>query len=115
MSKFETFDQAYDHCMKRATTDATFRAALLADPRSTLATELGIEIPADFQFKVLEQPEHGCLMVLPPLESGELSDADLEHVAGGSKSGVKHWLEDQVKVPSHGGRAVFGHGLGRRH
>jgi hypothetical protein len=72
--------------IERATKDEAFRRALIADPTGTLEREIGAKAPEGFSLTVVEEtPEHRYL-VLPPAprgEGGELSDAELESVAGG--------------------------------
>ena len=83
------------HLVTKATSDPAFRAALLANPRAALDQEIGLSVPADFQLKVIEESANSMCLVLPAAE-GELSDMELESVAGGGKGS------------SQGGRAVPG-------
>jgi hypothetical protein len=72
--------------VERAAADADFRAALLgADPRPAIAAELGIELPADLTVRVVEETPGEVVLVLPvALAPGELADAELAGIAGGS-------------------------------
>jgi hypothetical protein len=70
----------------KAVKDAAFRRALTADPTGTLERELGVPLPAGFRLTVLEEtPTHRYLVLpaAPTGQPGELSDQDLEAVAGG--------------------------------
>ncbi len=72
--------------VSRALKDDTFRQQLLDDPRNVLQQELGATLPADVEVKVVEEAPNTVYLGLPPKEAGstELSDADLEPVAGGT-------------------------------
>lgn len=69
--------------ISRAEADLEFRKRLLADARSALR-ELGIEVPPGFKVTVLESSATSHYLVLPPADGDELSDEDLEAVAGGA-------------------------------
>jgi hypothetical protein len=67
----------------RSATDLQFRAALLADPRATLA-ELGLPLPADMTVSVVESTGDTLKLPIPPLATeGELADDELAQVNGG--------------------------------
>ncbi len=72
--------------IERATRDASFRQQLVSNPRAALESELGMTLPAGVQVQVLEESPSAYYLVLPQAESAgaELSDADLDAVAGGS-------------------------------
>jgi len=72
----------------RATKDDAFRQRLLDNPKLVLQEQLGsgATLPDDLDVKVVEEQAGTFYLVLPPrqVETGELSDADLEKVAGGT-------------------------------
>ncbi|MDP6951873.1 MAG: NHLP leader peptide family RiPP precursor [Alphaproteobacteria bacterium] len=69
--------------LKRAAADADFKARLLAEPAAA-AREAGVSVPEGMTIKVYENSATALHIALPQLNvSGELSDADLEMVAGG--------------------------------
>lgn len=85
----------------RARDDVAFRRQLLESPRSVIQQTAGVDIPADTEIRVHEAAPKGVVrFFVPPLKtagSGELSDADLEAVAGGGffknvMSGLREWL-----------------------
>jgi hypothetical protein len=72
---------------ERATTDADFRRRLLADAAPTIESDLGIRLPPKFKIRFIEKdPGLDALIVLPDLAraGNELSDDDLDAVAGGT-------------------------------
>src|SRR5688572_6841221 len=71
--------------IERATKDEAFRRALIADPTGTLEREIGAKAPEGFRLTVVEEtPTHRYLVLPPrPAGGGELSDSELESVAGG--------------------------------
>lgn len=70
--------------IERAMTDPDFRESLQGDPKATLEAEYGIRIPEQAEVKVLEEDANTHFFVLPPAPiMGELSEEELEAVAGG--------------------------------
>ena len=71
---------------ERAAKDPAFRRELLADPKSVLARELGLALPDFLEVQVLEETPARVYLVLPaapPAPGAELSDEQLDAVAGG--------------------------------
>jgi hypothetical protein len=68
-----------------AAKDEEYRKALLTDPRKIVSMQLGQDIPESLTINVVEDSAEVMHMVLPytAAEGAELSDADLEMVAGG--------------------------------
>jgi len=80
----EKQQQKYPRVIAKAWHDASFRDALLQDPAAVLQQELGITLPADVSIRVEAEDAHTQYLALPPLLSDlELSDEQLEQVAGG--------------------------------
>jgi nitrile hydratase alpha subunit len=74
------------HLIERSWTDREFRERLLRDPKATLSKELGIEFPDDAEIEVLEETTTKKYLVLPEPAAGDLSDEELERVAGGIRA-----------------------------
>jgi hypothetical protein len=76
--------QPLDQVLVRASHDREFRARLLASPMQPLTEMLGA-IPEGVRIRFIEKPaDVDTLIVLPGFsESGELSAAELNAVAGG--------------------------------
>jgi Nitrile hydratase, alpha chain len=77
--------------MARLATDDALREAIKADPRGVLRRE-GVDIPDGMQVKVVESTPDTLYIALPRKAEGktegELSDAELEGVAGGTASDI---------------------------
>lgn len=69
----------------RLASDPDFRAALLADPRAAISGLVGMDIPDVVTVNVHEESLTDIHVVLPSpaRASGEISEDDLELVAGG--------------------------------
>jgi hypothetical protein len=64
--------------------DAAYKQALLRDPKAVVAREFGAPLPAEVSMQVVAEDAHTQYLVLPPaLSDLELSDEQLEQVAGG--------------------------------
>ena len=73
----------YEDLMRKAATDEAFREALLANPKAALEGHLGMRLPDGLTLKVVENTPQDLTLVLPPETTGELSDDQLDGVAGG--------------------------------
>jgi hypothetical protein len=69
----------------RAMKDASFRQALLSNPRAVLAREYQVHLPAHITVRVLEDTANTFTLVLSTREPVmmELTEADLQAVNGG--------------------------------
>jgi hypothetical protein len=66
--------------------DASFKHEFLADPKGTVEKYSGQAMPASFKIVVHEEDPNTMhiSLPLPPANVGELSEDDLEKVAGGT-------------------------------
>lgn len=51
--------------IEKAWSDSAFRLHLLTDPKAAILNEFGIDIPAEFNLKVLEETDDTFYLVLP--------------------------------------------------
>jgi hypothetical protein len=74
--------------VQRSLQDDVFRQQLLEDPKAVVEEELGTRLPEGIRVRAVEESADTIYLVLPsasPLgdEGGELSELQLEAVAGG--------------------------------
>ena len=75
---------------KFAFEDPEYREALLKDPKRVLAKQMNRDLPDSLKVKVVEEDANTVYLIapyVPPAEGDELSDDDLEKVAGGKGKG----------------------------
>lgn len=72
--------------------DESFKEELISDPKGVIARELGTEIPEDIEIQVIEETPTTYYLSIPVKPAigveGELSDEELEAVAGGGKGKI---------------------------
>jgi hypothetical protein len=74
--------------VERSLADDAFRQRLLADPKAAVEEELGTSLPEEVRVTAVEESADTIYLVLPFVsmgdqDVGELSDRELETVAGG--------------------------------
>jgi hypothetical protein len=78
--------------VQRSLQDESFRQMLLDDPKAAVEQELGTQLPEGVEVRVVEESAQTIYLVLPSAtavgEGGEISDRDLEAVAGGADGGT---------------------------
>jgi hypothetical protein len=67
----------------KAWQDEAYRKELVANPKGMLQKEFGVELPESLNIEVLEESPAKLYIVIPPKPTDELSDEQLEGVAGG--------------------------------
>ena len=79
--------------IERSLEDEEFRQRLLDDPKGTVEQELGSVLPEGVDVRVVQESQDTIYLVLPSTsavvgQGGELSDQDLEAVAGAGETGL---------------------------
>ncbi|MYE54686.1 MAG: NHLP leader peptide family natural product precursor [Chloroflexi bacterium] len=84
----QTVSEMQVRLREKAFEDESFRARLIADPRSVISEEFGISIPEDFNIQVHEDSPTTAHFILPP--SPRLTEEDLAQIAGAHYSALGH-------------------------
>ncbi|MDF2667873.1 MAG: hypothetical protein K0R67_179 [Paenibacillus sp.] len=80
--------------IEKAGSDDAFRSLCLTDIYAAVKEVTGKEIPQEFKINVIDAKGYHANIVLPEAKSSsdELSETELESVAGGSKSGANDFF-----------------------
>jgi hypothetical protein len=90
-----------------AAKDPNYLAALVADPKNVLSKQMNQSLPDSLKVKVVQETADTIYVIAPyvPQQGDELSDADLEKVAGGkgqkgdrSESGNSYTCNDTIGI-----------------
>ena len=81
----QEYAKQWGQLVARAWSDAAFKQRLLADPAAALA-EQGIPVPPGVEVRVHENSAVLFHLTLPPKPTDELSDEQLDAVAGGDSA-----------------------------
>jgi hypothetical protein len=83
LTKHDLQTRLIEKCWK----DPAFRTQVLANPKGTFEQQLGRPLPADLKIVIHEDSANTIHLALPPtpVTAAELSDEDLEKVAGGTE------------------------------
>ncbi len=81
----ENVNDRVQEVLSKSALDSEFRAGLLTNPRATLERMAGEPMPENLRVKFIEKDSDcDAMFVLPdPISSDELTDQELEAVAGG--------------------------------
>jgi hypothetical protein len=80
-----------------AAKNGLYREVLIAEPKKVLAHQMGQKLPDFLNVELVQETADTIYLVLPYQAGEELSDADLELVAGGKKDeGGSNTYECQV-------------------
>ena len=78
----QAYAKQYGQVVAKAWADEEFKQRLLADPAAVLQAE-GITVPPGVELRAVENTDKVMYLMLPPKPSAELSDEQLDQVAGG--------------------------------
>ena len=82
----EKIETTIKSVLQKAQEDVLFREKLKNNPREVLVHEGNEAIPESFRICVVDLNDADIVITLPKIESSELSDADLENIAGGKEA-----------------------------
>lgn len=109
-----TAEQIKAQVAAHAAADPAFRAALLADPRAAIESWTGAAVPPQVKLRAVEEGPDEYVVVLPHFAGvgtdGELTDDDLEAVAGGSAKADRDMKKLGSVILLAGAMPVFGIG-----
>jgi len=71
-----------EQIIKKAQVDQEFKKALIENPKGAIG-QLGVQLPEDVEVKVVEESA-GVVYLVLPVNPDELTDEQLEVVAGGA-------------------------------
>lgn len=81
----EEVEKAFVEVKKKAITDKKFRQTLLANPHKAIQEVTKKDVPTAVKIKIIESdPAYHMTFVLPQMVSADLSDDELEKIAGGT-------------------------------
>lgn len=97
MASKEEAQKNFGKIVAKAWSDDGFKAKLMSDPKAVLKDN-GVDVPDSIDVKVVENTDKVVHFTLPPkpTKGDELSDAELENVAGGGYIDWEGWHSDGV-------------------
>ena len=80
----EEMEKTLLNLKKKAMKDATFRSLCIADAAAAVKEIAGKYLPDGMKLKFVENDGGHMTIVLPDMAEGEMSEEELDHVAGGT-------------------------------
>lgn len=85
--ELQQYAKQYGQVVAKTWADEGYKARFLADPAAVLQEE-GIAVPAGVELRAVENTDSVLYLTLPPKPSDDLTDEQLNQVAGGSTAGT---------------------------
>jgi hypothetical protein len=85
------------HLITRALKDESFRAELIANPKTVIEQEIGSKLPDELEITVLEETDDTIYMVLPCNPYEGLSEEELQATLGMTYEDVALWVLEQQR------------------
>ena len=76
-------EETVEAITKRVSEDSEFRKLVKSNPAEAISKISGLQVPQTVRFSVVDLDEVDYPIILPATQNDELSDMDLENVAGG--------------------------------
>lgn len=104
----EQIQEAVNKVMDKAERDHDFRELVLSDVYGAIKEVTGKEVPKEFKINVVDGTGYHTSIVLPEVRGAEdeLTETDMEMVAGGSKAGAEKFFYGVGDVAKDVGHAV---------
>jgi hypothetical protein len=83
-----TINELQEKLVAKVWQDEAFKQELINNPKAVIERELGKKLPESLNIQVLEETGHTFYFVLPKKPTNELSEEQLEAVAGGGPIGA---------------------------
>ena len=95
--KLPNWQEFQNALIARAMKEESFRQSLIANPKGVVEQEMGkriegAKLPDQLEVKVIEQPANALYLILPIMPD-ELSDEELDQVAGGIVFGACDYFQ----------------------
>lgn len=106
----EQIQEAVSKVVEKAAKDSEFRAKVISDVYAAVKEVTGREVPKEFKIQVVDGTGYHANIVLPEFRASadELTDTDLEMVAGGSKDGATRFFEGVGSLVEDSVRTLVG-------
>ncbi|WP_341279234.1 hypothetical protein [Paenibacillus sp. FSL H8-0537] len=99
----EQFNETVHAVIAKANSDAEFRALAISDIYAAIKAATGHEVPQQFKINIVDATGYHSTIVLPEVRraADELTETELEAVAGGSKTGFPEGVTPFIEPSFH--------------
>ena len=100
MEGTKTHEEMLAELIGKAAADDGFRARLVEDPKAAIKEALNVDLPESLTVHVHEDTARAAHLVLP--SSASLTEAQLEAIAAGHRSGQNFMYDNKEQRHRHG-------------